>query len=177
MSRVYVLPINPISINDAYLRNFGRGHDRRLSVEASQLKSQVKNSLQIQDSMFYESNKYELDSDKQWLHCHYTFYLPKDNFFINGVKPRRRDVSNFFKLIEDAICEYIEIDDSHVVEIHGTKTITDTLEGYEHLGKPLVLVCLSKVDYLPCTNTKDLIKENFSELINFANQHYKLNGE
>lgn len=65
----------------------------------------------------------------------FTFYLPKleNKGWKEGktkYRYKRRDVSNFIKLIEDVICLYLGIDDSQFLRISAEKRHS-TIEGVE----------------------------------------------
>ena len=176
MERFYFLPVDPISVNRAYIRNFGRGRDRRLSKEAESLKLSVKSNMEMQDETFYDGCKMFLDKD-EWLHCDYAFLLPKDKFYSDKKfeKVRKEDLTNFYKLVEDAMSEYTGIDDSKVVSMTGIKGMSDFLPLYRHVDKPVVILHLISRDSISeLSGLFDVFRADGKERIEFINSLYDI---
>ena len=136
--RVYVIPVDDfISVNDAYQRVFGRGRDRRLSDVASKYKDHIKECMATLDHILYDGTKFAnqpIDPSKRWILCSYYFafkwsslYQGKDD--TNDIYSK--DNSNYFKLIEDAIFEYMEINDKYVSTIAGSKILSRDVFGVD----------------------------------------------
>ena len=95
----------PPSVNHLYVT---ARHGRRvLSTEGRKYKQAVKADL------------VPLENAPEWLVLKIVLYMPLR--YKNG-KVRRFDVSNRIKILEDALCEGMGIDDSRVRELVITKT-------------------------------------------------------
>lgn len=132
--RLYVFPIKPLSVNDAYVSTYGRkGRDRRLSDEAADYKRFITECLELQDFRFYDSLKMELTPEFQWLKTTWYFSFQVETLFksvgSNGIYAN--DISNFFKLAEDALHSYMGIDDRQVISIKGDRVLSNFL-GIRH---------------------------------------------
>lgn len=51
------------------------------------------------------------------------FYFPTEKLFTKAGKPRKLDVSNRIKAIEDAFCRHLDIDDSYIFNIEASKRV------------------------------------------------------
>lgn len=176
MERFYFLPVDPISVNRAYIRNFGRGRDRRLSKEAEALKMSVRSNMELQDETFYDGCRMFLDKD-EWMHCDYAFLLPIDKFYSDKKheRVRKEDLTNFYKLVEDAMSEYTGIDDSRVISMTGIKGLSTFMPNYQHIDKPMVilhLVSRSSVEEL--SSLFEVFRIDGKERIEFVNELYDL---
>ena len=53
------------------------------------------------------------------------FYFPKDKLFYPDGNPKKLDVSNRIKVIEDLLCNALGIDDSLIFDLHAKKRIAE----------------------------------------------------
>lgn len=51
------------------------------------------------------------------------FYFPQIKILTKAGNPKRLDVSNRIKAIEDTFCRLIEIDDCHIFSVHACKKV------------------------------------------------------
>ena len=112
------LPMPP-SVNKLYYVRNGR---KALSSEGRALKEQMKTAV----SLLCVSNPAVGDLTNTPLTLHLVFYFPEiENRGWSQKKTttryKRVDVSNRVKLVEDAICEALGIDDSAFMSIHLSK--------------------------------------------------------
>jgi len=134
--RYYAIPLFPIPLNSAYtVRYLRKGKSyvptthRILTQEASEFKSICKQIFEQTDERIHESIKLSV-SDEEWFHCRYSFLIPNERFFKKSkyntsIIPERHDITNFFKLVEDSLFEYLETDDTRVISVGGTKSISE----------------------------------------------------
>ena len=123
MVREYILHMEPLSYNSVYQTGFRTGR-KFLSKEGKAYKAFIKEALEVQD------RNHGGPLDFEFCEITFLFLLPKvrgrgegQAFFFKNGKPRRLDVSNFIKLLEDAIAEHNGLDDSRHISIHGYKRI------------------------------------------------------
>lgn len=156
-SRIYFFPLRPISVNDAYMRARWGGRDRFLTNDARIFKEKIKELLELQDNHLYSSDKLQLDN-KTYLALNFYFYFKKDTLYMGKTITEdsclsANDVSNFFKLIEDAFSEYSKIDDRNNLIIRGTKALSSDLSP--EIDSNFFFLTIDKIDSFPSV-PKDL---------------------
>ena len=111
------LPVPP-STNHLYSNVFGRG--RILKAEGRKYKAYVQQRV--------PSYRGDLE-DNQWLTLSLTFYVPLYNAKTAKHAKKLFDVSNRVKVLEDAICEGLGIDDRAVIRIELEKVDAPKLDS------------------------------------------------
>lgn len=118
--------VKPLSLNDAYLTQQGKPQKpfkqswknktwRRKTDAAEEYQKEIKEIMGWTDYQIYQGLKLQVPPATDLLGVALTmvfFIPPKDLRTVDHLKYKGRDVSNYVKLIEDAIFEYLEIDDS-----------------------------------------------------------------
>ena len=113
------------------------------------------------DHVLYCGTKFTnqpIDPSKRWILCSYYFSFKWSTLY-QGDKDTNdiysKDNSNYFKLIEDAIFEYMEINDKYVSTIAGSKILSRDVFGVDR-------------------NLIILIIENKSNLLHPGDEFYRL---
>ncbi len=75
--------------------------------------------------------KIPVDLSKYYRLDIFTFIIPDDFWILSRERPRKTDVTGYTKLIEDAIVNYINIDDSYNIDVLTTKRPIP-YEGIDH---------------------------------------------
>jgi hypothetical protein len=145
---------SPVSINDAYFdRRILKNPNQRpfkglcrfcnvpvkrmLTQKAQDIKEDLVKEFKLQDLLHRKGNLPDFDYYK----IEYIFYMVQGEMFYKNGNLRKKDVSNFIKLIEDSFFTYLikEIpedtkkkkkDDSMVIEFTATKTLTKSNKSY-----------------------------------------------
>lgn len=115
--RIYTIPFAPVALNQAYSTRVvkkGRKHIpiRYLQPAYKAFKAAVKDQLEKQGG--------SLPFDPPFC-LHFIFVMEKSSCFFKNGNMRKRDVSNYFKLLEDACSEYWDVDDTHNLVVVGQK--------------------------------------------------------
>ena len=162
-NRVYAIEVDDfISVNDAYQRVFGRGRDRRLSDSAVKYKELIAERMSYIDSVLYGGIKFSNDPEdpsKRWILCSYFFSFKWSSLYQGDSESNdiySKDNSNYFKLIEDAIFEYLGINDKYVSTIAGSKLISREVLG---IDKNFIILIIENRRGLPHPG------EDFSKLV------------
>ena len=79
--------------------------------------------------------------DYTYYETSYIYLMPHAEMFFKNGKLRRRDVSNYIKLLEDGLMAVFQQDDSQVFTLHGTKRISP--DGRFHC---IVIVTEASID-------------------------------
>lgn len=139
MTRFYTFDLKPMSLNDAYLTQQGRPKTpfkkspwknktwRRKTDEADHYQYEIKEGLAYQDLVKYEGSKLSKPSAAHGIGVRLTlvFYIPASELrTVDLSNYKGRDVSNYVKLIEDAVFEYLGFDDSYNLEPHPYKRLS-----------------------------------------------------
>lgn len=134
-TRIYRFDLEPISLNGVYQTSFHSG--RRFLSEAGR---RYKEALL---AGMVEADKDRGKLQAEYLEVSFVFLLPRVRprssgmaFFFKNGNPRKLDVSNFIKLLEDSLAEHLEIDDNRNISIHGHKRV----HPYD---KSEIVVCVS----------------------------------
>ena len=127
--RTYDLPFAPLSHNQAYSqRRTRKGFAIRfLRNEYRAFKEEVKKRLEQQDE-----KRGSLPFDPPF-DLHFIFTYESSSFFYKNGKPRRFDVSDCVKLLEDAFVSFTGVDDCHHFRLTAEKRwVPDgELSGFE----------------------------------------------
>lgn len=115
----YKIPCNPISVNEAYRIGSGGSH-KFLFPWMWEFKDFVLRKMKSQDS-------HRRKPHGEGFVCSYLFVWQKDEFYFKNGTRKKLDVSNYFKLLEDAVFSYLGLDDGSVFDIHGYKRFVDKL--------------------------------------------------
>ena len=120
----YAVPYAAVSLNDAYGLRGGRHATKFLKPQYDALKSAMKQFFEEQD---LERGK----PTHKFLDCTYLFAYSEEELFTASIAAQfqrlhdpitqKKDTSNSFKIVEDALHEYFEIDDSRVFRLEGVK--------------------------------------------------------
>ncbi len=102
------MPLSP-SINEAYCNNQRAGRGR---FKSSHYKS-YENAMRIWCLKNHQVIKQAKDflKDKSFLSVTATFYFPYERLLTKKHLPKRQDVTNRVKVLEDLVCKFLEIDD------------------------------------------------------------------
>ena len=115
-----------MSLNEAYATQPTKGGGskkqawknktwRTKTYEASQYQYLIQETLGCKDALTYGGDKLKVESslDRTGVALTMVFYVPpKELRVVDADKFKGRDVSNYIKLIEDAVFEYLGVDDS-----------------------------------------------------------------
>ena len=124
--------IDPMSLNNAYSDSIvyikGRPRPKRFLTEEGRLyKKKWKYIFSTQAPgmpNFRQDNKPEEDRvpvPRVYLDFRWLFLFKDKDFEFSTGRLKGKDLSNLFKLVEDALCEYIGIDDSQTLHLIGDK--------------------------------------------------------
>lgn len=146
--------IKPLSLNDAYATMQGRGNFkkapwknkvwRRKTSQAYDYQFTIQDALAGADRVRYEGSSFvkeekgymkvhaadsdfvqPLGSDLLGIGLTVVFFIPaKELTTVDKKKFKGRDVSNYLKLIEDAVFEYLGVDDSASLEPFAVKRLS-----------------------------------------------------
>jgi Holliday junction resolvase RusA-like endonuclease len=119
--RIYIIPFSPVGVNHAYSTRIvrkGKSHIpiRYMQPNYKEFKAAVKFWLEKTDTL--SGGRLPFGPP---FSIHYLFLMEKSSFFYKKGTLKRRDVSNYFKLLEDACSEYWEVDDTHNLVVIGQK--------------------------------------------------------
>lgn len=119
--RVYTLPFAPVALNQAYsTRVIKKGRKsipiRYLQPAYKAFKATVKEYLEKTD----EGHGGKITFSPPF-NLYFLFLMEKSSWFFKNGNIRKRDVSNYFKLLEDACSEYWDVDDTHNITVKGDK--------------------------------------------------------
>jgi len=127
-SKTYEIPFAPVSLNQAYSTRIvkkGKKHIpiRYLQPAYRKFKDTIKEHLEKAGPLGF---------DPPFALC-FLFLMEKSSFFFKNGNPRRRDVSDYFKLVEDACAEFWGVDDSRNYLVVGHKRWVEDgeLEGFD----------------------------------------------
>jgi hypothetical protein len=125
----YTAPIQPFSYNAAYFPVRNNPHRRFLCAEAKELKEKLKEIFTQTDINRGKPN--------------YTYYkteitiripiLPRGGFYYQsgpGKRLRGNDLTNYTKFIEDALFEYLGVDDGNNIDITLLKRISSDINWH-----------------------------------------------
>ena len=112
----YLIPFAPVSLNQAYSTRIVRKGRRHIPIRYMQpaykeFKATIKEHLEEQG---------DLPFGPPFALC-FLFLMERASFFFKNGNLRRRDVSDYFKLVEDACSEYWGVDDKENLIIVGHK--------------------------------------------------------
>lgn len=156
-SRTYEIPFAPVSHNQAYSTRVMRRGGKNVPIRYMQtnykaFKALVKEYLAEID----ESYGGPLPFEPPLAVC-FLFLMEKSSFFYKKGTVKRRDVTDFFKLVEDACSEHWGIDDCHNYLVLGHKRwvedgqlpefVEDAYDNPPH--KSLVAIIKIKVQPIP----------------------------
>lgn len=133
----YAVPYAMVSLNDAYGMRGGRHAHKFLKPQYEAMKASMKQFFEEQD---LERGK----PTHKFLDCTYLFAFSEEELFTASVTAQyqrlhdsitqKKDTSNGFKIVEDSLHEYFEIDDSRVFRLEGVKVpfsvLPMTVEDY-----------------------------------------------
>lgn len=97
---------------------------RRLSYDAMPYKDNIRAVMELFDKEFYGSEKLVVDTDTQMLNLGLYYFLA-DYFLVDGKSIKRHDTTNFTKALEDAISEYLGVDDRYYGRVDAEKFPSD----------------------------------------------------
>lgn len=121
-TRHYIVPYEPISLNSMYSTN--RGGHRFLVNHARVYKEFIKECLEFGD--------YGKGGPPIWDFYTVTMIFLFPAMVLKGRGPavffqnenlQPKDVTNYFKAVEDSLADYLGRDDRHNIDIHGYKRI------------------------------------------------------
>lgn len=131
-SRTYLIPVAPVSLNQAYSTRIMRKGKKQVPIRYLQpghraFKEFVKTKLAEQDV----ANNY-VPLNGQPLAVCFLFLFAKSSFYYKKGTTRRCDVSDFIKLVEDACSEHWKVDDAYNYLVVGHKRWVEDgeLEGF-----------------------------------------------
>lgn len=165
--------MKPLSLNDAYLTQQGRPKGfnpkqpwknkiwRRKTDAADQYQYFIKEGLAYIDLMKYGGVKFPKPSASSGLGLKLSmiFYVPASDLrTVDRQSYKGRDVSNYVKLIEDAVFEYLGFDDSYNLEPHPYKKLSPDGEWHIVLfiGQCSLEDSVEGMDPLECLKPIDL---------------------
>jgi Holliday junction resolvase RusA-like endonuclease len=99
----YLIPFAPCSLNQAYSTRVGKGRRpfRYMQPAYKAYKAAIKEHIEEQGPLGFEP---------PFAIC-FLFLMERASFFFKNGNLRRRDVSDYFKLVEDACSEHWGVDD------------------------------------------------------------------
>lgn len=125
--KTYTIPFAPVSLNQAYSTRVMRKGKRHIPMRYMQpaykaFKATVKEHLEQQGPLGFEP---------PFALC-FLFLLEKSSFFFKNGNTRKCDVTDWFKLVEDACAEHWGVDDCHNLVVCGHKRWVEDgeLEGF-----------------------------------------------
>jgi len=141
LERMYVIPADPIPYNNCYPTS--RSGFRYLSGDAKALKMFITSCLEGYDRILYHGSKFKLRTGAVLCFDLCCIYQPNNLHYKNG-SVKRKDVSGFVKLVEDAVSEYLGIDDSINRKVIAEKIEADNVD----YGTTIMVVKLSAMEGL-----------------------------
>ena len=118
--KTYHIPFAPVSLNQAYSTRVMRKGKKTVPIRYLQpayrkFKDTVKEQLEQQGPLGFEPP----------FAISFLFLMEKSSFFFKNGNTRKSDVSDYFKLVEDACAEHWEVDDCHNFIVVGHKRWVD----------------------------------------------------
>lgn len=107
------IPFSAWSLNQAYPTN--HAGVRYNPPECVQYRASIRRCLELQCPEGIKIPKNAM------VDCQYSFFFLREELWTQDGKPQRKDLSNLFKAIEDAVFDWLGVDDSSVFRIVGEK--------------------------------------------------------
>ena len=156
MIKTYTIPFAPVSLNQAYSTRVVKKGGKSIPIRYLQpaykaFKATVKEHLELQGPLGFEP---------PFSIC-FLFLMEKSSFYFKNGNTRKSDVTDFFKLVEDACAEHWGVDDSKNYLVVGHKRWVedgklDFLEDAYKSPPHKTLRCTIKIVVSP-------LDENFAE--------------
>jgi Holliday junction resolvase RusA-like endonuclease len=110
--RYYLSDTAPISLNNAYIPIAGRRW--KPTKETGKYKGDFMRNARGQDTL-PEYDSFEIT---------YVYFLPQEAMYFGNGNFRKKDVSNYIKLLEDALMVVLGKDDTMVFSLHAYKRVS-----------------------------------------------------